>query len=62
MMTTDAITTPVDVETARLYQTAIPEHKQKIQLLLNSWLKKSTATISEHKQFLDNLSEKAESR
>lgn len=62
MIATDAITIPVDVETVRLYQTATSEQKQKIQLLLNSWLKNATATISQHKQFLDNLSEKVESR
>jgi len=62
MMATDAITIPVDVETARLYQIATSEQKQKVQLLLNIWLKKATATISQHKQFLDNLSEKVESR
>ena len=62
MMATDAITILVDVETAHLYQTATSEQKQKIQLLLNIWLKKTTATISQHKQFLDNLSKKVESR
>ena len=62
MNATDAITIPVDGETARLYQIATSEQKQKVQLLLNIWLKKATATISQHKQFLDTLSEKAESR
>jgi len=62
MTATNAITIPVDVETARLYQTATSEQKQKVRLLLNIWLKKATATISQHKQFLDNLSEKVESR
>jgi hypothetical protein len=62
MTATDAITIPVDGETARLYQSATSEQKQKVRLLLNIWLKKTTATISQHKQFLDNLSEKAESR
>lgn len=62
MTATDAITIPVDGETARLYQSATSEQKQKVQLLLNIWLKKATATISQHKQSLDNLSEKVESR
>lgn len=62
MTATDAITIPVAGEIARLYQTATSEQKQKVQLLLNIWLKKAAVTISQHKQFLDNLSAKAESR
>lgn len=60
--TRDAITISVDTETARLYQTATVDQKQKIQLLLNIWLKKTTVSISQHKQFLDDLSTRAESR
>ena len=60
--TRDAITISVDTETARLYQTATADQKQKIQLLLNIWLKKTTVSISQHKQFLDDLSTRAESR
>lgn len=60
--TRDAITISVDTETARLYQTATVDQKQKIQLLLNIWLKKTTVSISQHKQFLDDLSTRAKSR
>lgn len=61
-METQEITIRVDPEAARVYQTATPEQRRKIDLLLSLRLKQVMGPVASLKQIMDEISEKAQAR
>lgn len=62
-MTKPTITIPLDPETARAYDSAPPEEKRKIQVLLSLWLRELAAgEYRSLQQALDDVGRKAKAR
>jgi len=61
-METQEITIRVDPEAARVYETATPEQRRKIDLLLSLRLKQVTGPVAPLKQIMHEISEKAQAR
>jgi hypothetical protein len=59
-MSNPVITIPLDPQTARAYECATPEEKQKIQALLSLWLRELAAgQYPQLQQVLDEVGRKA---
>ena len=57
------ITIPLDPQTARAYNSAAPEEKRKIQVLLSLWLRELAAgEYPSLQQVLDEVGRKAKAR
>jgi len=62
-MPNPTITIPLDPQTARAYDSAGPEEKQKIQALLSLWLRElATSQYPSLQQVLDEVGRKARAR
>jgi len=62
-MANPTITIPLDPETARVYNSATPEEKRKIQALLSLWLRELAAgEYPSLQQVLDEVGRKAKAR
>ena len=62
-MANPSITIPLDPQTARAYDSASPEEKQKIQALLSLWLRELAAgEYPSLQQVLDEVGNKAKAR
>jgi hypothetical protein len=62
-MPNPTITIPLDAQTARAYDSAAPEEKQKIQALLSLWLRELAAgQYASLQQVLDEVGRKAKAR
>ena len=62
-MVNTTITIPLDPETARAYESAGAEEKQRIQLLLGVWLRKLTTEKTRTlEEIMDDISRKAAER
>jgi hypothetical protein len=62
-MANPSITIPLDPQTARVYDSASPEEKRKIQALLSLWLRELAATdYPSLQQVLDEVGNKAKAR
>jgi len=61
-METQEITIRVDSEAARAYETATPEQRRKIDLLLSLRLKQVTGPVAPLKEVMHEISEKAQAR
>jgi hypothetical protein len=57
------ITIPLDVETARAYESAAPAEKRKIEALLSLWMRELAAgEYSSLQSLLDEVGRKAQAR
>jgi hypothetical protein len=62
-MPNPTITIPLDPQTARAYDSAAPEEKQKIQALLSLWLRElATGQYPSLQAVLDEVGRKAKAR
>ena len=62
-MANPTITIPLDPQTARAYDSAAPEEKQKIQALLSLWLRELAAgEYISLQEVLDEVGRKAQAR
>jgi hypothetical protein len=62
-MADKTITIPLDPQTARMYDSAAPEEKRKIQALLSLWLRElASGEYPSMQQVLDTAGEKAKAR
>lgn len=62
-MAKPTITIPLDPQTARVYKSAAPEEKRKIQALLSLWLRELAAgDYASLQQVLDGVGRKASAR
>ena len=62
-MANPTITIPLDPQTAKMYNSAAPEEKRKIQALLSLWLRELAAgEYPPLQQVLDEVGRKAQSR
>lgn len=62
-MAKQTITIPLDPQTAKVYDSAAPEQKRKIQALLSLWLRElASADYASLQQVLDDLGRKAGDR
>jgi hypothetical protein len=62
-MTNPTITIPLDPQTARVYESAAPDEKRKIQALLSLWLRELAAgEYPSLQQVLDDVGSKAKAR
>ena len=52
----------LEEEVAQIYQMASPQHKEKIQLLLNLWLREFELGTHSLSQIMDEISENAAAR
>ena len=59
----NSITIPLDPQTARAYDAAAPEDKQKMQALLSLWLRQlASGEYPSLQQVLDDVGNKAKAR
>lgn len=62
-MPNPTITIPLDPQTARVYDSAAPEEKRKIQALLGLWLRElATGQYPSLQEVLDDVGRKAKAR
>ncbi len=61
-MTTEAITIKVDSELARAYRRASAQDRQKMEILLNLWLKEVASDKTPLQQVMDEVSRKAKAK
>jgi hypothetical protein len=62
-MSTEVITLEVDSEAAQAFNSAAPEEREKLQILLGIWLKEyAKADTTSLKETMDEISHKAQSR
>jgi len=61
-MTTEAITIKVDSELARAYRRASAQDRQKMEILINLWLKEVAADKAPLQQVMDEVSRKAKAK
>ena len=61
-MTTEAITIKVDSELARAYRRASVQDRQKMEILLNLWLKEVASDKTPLQQVMDEVSRKAKAK
>lgn len=62
-MAKPTITIPLDPETARVYDSASPEEKRKMEALLSLWLRElATGDYASLQQVLDEVGRKAKAR
>jgi hypothetical protein len=62
-MANPTITIPLDPQTARVYNSADPDQKRKIQALLSLWLRELTSSENPPlEQILDEVGKKAKAR
>lgn len=62
-MATETITLQVDLEAAQAFKAAPAEEREKLQLLLGTWLKEyAKADAASLKETMNEISQKAQSR
>jgi hypothetical protein len=62
-MANPTITIPLDPQTARVYESAAPDEKRKIQALLSLWLRElASGEYPSLQQVLDDVGRKAKER
>jgi hypothetical protein len=61
-MTTAAITFPVDIQTAQIYNNASVENRYKLQILMNLLLCEFAVSENSLNQLMDEISDKAQIR
>lgn len=62
-MPNPTITIPLDPQTARAYDSAAPQEKRRIQVLLSLWLRElASSEFPPLQQVLDDIGRKAEAR